>query len=61
MSPVQFFFIFMLFSGKNGQIIGWHPHLGDWCLSVWEILDPPLFFFSNKGQTKNTNFINEED
>ena len=33
--PAQNFFLFMQFSGKIGQIIGWRPLL-------WEILDPPL-------------------
>ena len=28
------FFIFVMFSGKFGQIIGWHP--------LWEILNLPL-------------------
>ena len=32
-SRLNFFFIFMQFSGKFGRIIGWR--------SLWEILDPP--------------------
>ena len=39
----QNFFIFMQFSGKIGQIIGWRPPpSGVGAPSLWEILDPPL-------------------
>ena len=39
-SPLaQNVFIFMQFSGKIGQIIGWRPL---WGWHPWEILDPPL-------------------
>ena len=37
----QFFFIFMHFSRKIGQIVGWRPPLG-LADPLWEILDPPL-------------------
>ena len=37
----QNFFIFMHFSGKIRQIVGWCPPYG-WHTSLWEILDPPL-------------------
>ena len=39
--PGQNFFIFMLFSEKLGQIIGWRPPRG-LVPPLWEILDPPL-------------------
>ena len=39
----QNFFIFMQFSGKIGQIIGWRPPLWAWRPLLWEILDPPLW------------------
>ena len=37
----QNFFIFMQFSGKIRQIVGWRPPLG-LAHPLWEILDPPL-------------------
>ena len=40
----QNFFIFMQFSGKIGQIIGWRLPLGSWRPSLGEILDPPLTY-----------------
>ena len=43
-------FIFMQFSGKIGQIIGWSPHLGSWSPSVWEILDPPLHLLTGESE-----------
>ena len=43
----QNFFIFMQFSGKIGQIIGWRPPWG-WRTLLWEILDPPLILTLKK-------------
>ena len=37
----QNIFIFMKFSGKIGQIVGWRPPSGV-SATVWEMLDPPL-------------------
>ena len=49
--PAQKFFIFMQFSGKIGQIIGWHPPLG---------LAPPSL--GNPGSaTAKDNFLTRRD
>ena len=46
-SGSNFFHFHAVFRKNFGQIIGLCPHLGRWCLPIWEILDPPLIAWDN--------------